>query len=153
MLHWKQHGEISPVAWRTGGVSGSSAEYLARTEALPRGEIAAMALKSMSRLTSIFLALFMLLSIGLVYWQIIQPTPLATFTYSPDFCASNNQPVRGRILDRNGVVLATSEYDPKAPCNYRRHYCVPSLSPLLGYFSYLFQSGGLEDVYDNYLTG
>jgi peptidoglycan glycosyltransferase len=112
-----------------------------------------MALKSMSRLTNVFLALFMLLSIGLVYWQVIQQKALSASVYNPRLCDVGNQPVRGSIYDRNGVLLAYSEYDPKAPCNYRRIYCFPSLSPLIGYFSYIYGKTGIEEAYDNYLTG
>jgi len=109
--------------------------------------------KSISRLTNVFLALFMLLSVGLVYWQVFQSQTLATSTYNPSLCDIGNQPVRGSIYDRNGVLLAYSEADPKATCNYRRYYCFPSLSPIIGYFSYNYGETGLEQAYDDTLTG
>jgi peptidoglycan glycosyltransferase len=109
--------------------------------------------RSISRLTNVFLALFMLLSVGVVYWQVFQSQTLATSTYNPSLCDVGNQPVRGSIYDRNGVLLAYSQVDPKAPCNYRRYYCFPSLSPIIGYFSYIYGETGLEAAYDNILTG
>jgi peptidoglycan glycosyltransferase len=109
--------------------------------------------KSISRLTSVFLALFMLLSVGAVYWQVFQSQALATSTYNPSLCDIGNQPVRGSIYDRNGILLAYSQADPKAPCNYRRYYCFPSLSPIIGYFSYIYGETGLEQAYDDILTG
>lgn len=109
--------------------------------------------RSISRLTNVFLALFMLLSVGVVYWQVFQSKTLATSTYNPSLCDIGNQPVRGNIYDRNGILLAYSQADTKAPCNYRRYYCFPSLSPIIGYFSYIYGETGLEEAYDDILTG
>lgn len=109
--------------------------------------------RSISRLTNVFLALFMLLSVGVVYWQVFKSQSLATSTYNPSLCDIGNQPVRGSIYDRNGVLLAYSQVDTKAPCNYRRYYCFPSLSPIIGYFSYIYGETGLEAAYDDILTG
>ena len=109
--------------------------------------------RSISRLTNVFLALFMLLSVGAVYWQVFQSKQLATSKYNPSLCDVGNQPVRGSIYDRNGILLAYSAQDSKAPCNYRRYYCFPSLSPIIGYFSYNYGETGLEEAYDDILTG
>ncbi len=110
--------------------------------------------RSISRVTNIFLALFLLLSIGVVYRQVFQSKELATNQYNPSLCDIGNQPVRGSIYDRNGILLAYSaEEEGKAPCNYRRYYCFPSLSPIIGYFSYIYGVTGLEQAYDDILTG
>jgi peptidoglycan glycosyltransferase len=109
--------------------------------------------RSISRLTNVFLALFMLLSVGVVYWQVFQSKTLATSKYNPSLCDIGNQPVRGSIYDRNGVLLAYSQEDKKAPCNYRRYYCFPSLSPIIGYFSYIYGETGIEEAYEDILTG
>src|SRR5579885_3635090 len=109
--------------------------------------------RSIGRLTNVFLALFLLLSGGIVYWQVFDAQALTTSTYNPRRCDVGNQPVRGSIYDRNGVLLAYSQQDPNAPCNYRRYYCFPSLSPIIGYFSYIYGETGLEETYDDYLTG
>lgn len=109
--------------------------------------------RSIGRVTNVFLALFLLLSGGIVYWQVFQSQTLTTSTYNPRRCDVGNQPVRGSIYDRNGVLLAYSQQDPNAPCNYRRYYCFPSLSPIIGYFSYIYGESGLEATYDDYLTG
>jgi len=109
--------------------------------------------RSIGRLTNVFLALFLLLSGGIVYWQVFQSQTLTTSTYNPRRCDVNNQPVRGSIYDRNGVLLAYSVADPKATCNYRRYYCFPSLSPIIGYYTSNHGEAGLEATYDGYLTG
>src|SRR5215813_6117806 len=109
--------------------------------------------KSIYRIINVFLTLFMLLSIGAVYRQVFQSQDLATSEYNPSLCDVGNQPIRGSIYDRNGVLLAYSQEDRQAPCNYRRYYCFPSLSPIIGYYSIAFDKAGLEDAYDDILTG
>src|SRR5215471_8504155 len=109
--------------------------------------------RSIGRLTNVFLALFLLLSGGIVYWQVFQAQTLSTSTYNPRRCDVGNQPIRGSIYDRNGVLLAYSVQENNAPCNYRRYYCFPSLSPIIGYFSYIYGETGLEEAYDDILTG
>lgn len=60
---------------------------------------------------------------------------------------------RGRILDRNGQVLAYSVKDPLSPGGWRRRYTVPSLSNIIGYFSPIFGVTGLEKYYNQDLSG
>jgi peptidoglycan glycosyltransferase len=60
---------------------------------------------------------------------------------------------RGRILDRNGVVLAYSVKDPTSPGGWRRRYPYPSLSPIIGYFSPIYGVTGLEEYYNQVLAG
>jgi peptidoglycan glycosyltransferase len=60
---------------------------------------------------------------------------------------------RGRILDRNGVVLAYSVKDPLSPGGWRRRYTFPSLSPIIGYFSPIYGVTGLEKYYNQTLSG
>ncbi|MGH2479543.1 MAG: penicillin-binding transpeptidase domain-containing protein, partial [Ktedonobacteraceae bacterium] len=63
------------------------------------------------RLTNIFLILFVALSAGLVYWQVIvaaQVTSNPALTYTRQ-CTSESAPQRGKIFDRNGVLLAYSD--------------------------------------------
>src|SRR5579883_1992201 len=55
---------------------------------------------------------------------------------------------RGRILDRNGVVLAYSVKDSKSPGGWRRRYPFPSLSPIIGYFSPIYGVTGIEKYYN-----
>ncbi|GER88316.1 penicillin-binding protein [Dictyobacter vulcani] len=65
-----------------------------------------------------------------------------------------NAPLRGRILDRNGVVLAESVPDKSALCGYVRRYSEPSLAGLIGY--YVPEYGlidGIEKQYSSILNG
>jgi len=72
-------------------------------------------------------------------------------------CSSDNAPIRGRILDRNGVVLAYSKPSNNPTlCGYQRVYTkdAQSLEGVIGYYiSPLFGSTGIEKQFDAYLNG
>jgi len=72
-------------------------------------------------------------------------------------CSSDNAPIRGRILDRNGLVLAYSKPSNNPTlCGYQRVYTkdAQSLEGVIGYYiSPLFGSTGIEKQFDAYLNG
>ena len=71
---------------------------------------------SIRKLTNLFVILFVLLSGGLVYWQVVAAQQVAANPHNNRHCLPDSAPIRGRILDRNGVVLAYSKkVDPNAP--------------------------------------
>jgi peptidoglycan glycosyltransferase len=78
---------------------------------------------------------------------------LAQGDYDPRRCPPFDAPLRGKIYDRNGVLLAESVPDSAATCGYRRKYYDPTLSPLIGYFSYRFGTAGIESAYNDVLSG
>ena len=99
-----------------------------------------------------------------------QPTPTETVLPTPTFIptvtpapptptpviSANCQDAlgaRGRILDRNGVVLAYSVKDPLSPGGWRRRYPFPSLSPIIGYFSPIYGVTGIEKYNNSTLAG
>jgi len=115
---------------------------------------------SIRKITNLFVILFVLLSGGLVYWQVVAAQQVAANPHNIRHCLPDSAPIRGRILDRNGVVLAYSrKVDPNAPnagivCGYQRVYTDPSLAGLIGYYiSPLFSSIGIEHEFDSYLNG
>ena len=114
---------------------------------------------SIRRLTYLFIILFVGLSAGLVYWQVVVAQQVASNTYSTFSrqCSSDNAPIRGRILDRNGVVLAYSKPSNNPTlCGYQRVYTkdAQSLEGVIGYYiSPLFGSTGIEKQFDAYLNG
>ncbi len=83
----------------------------------------------------------------------LQPSP--TLVPTPVISANCQDALgqRGRILDRNGVVLAYSVKDSHAPDGWRRHYTLPSLSPTIGYFSPIYGVTGIESFYNQTLSG
>ncbi|HLZ80032.1 MAG TPA: penicillin-binding transpeptidase domain-containing protein, partial [Ktedonobacteraceae bacterium] len=108
------------------------------------------------KLTQLFIIFFIALSAVLVYWQAVVAQQVASNIHNSRHCLSDNAPVRGRIFDRNGVLLADSK-PSDGICGYQRHYYLknyPSLAGLIGYYiSPLFGSSGIEHQYDNYLSG
>ena len=108
------------------------------------------------KLALLFIVFFMALSAVLVYWQAVVAQQVAANIHNSRHCLSDSAPVRGRIFDRNGVLLAESK-PSNAICGYQRYYYLnnyPSLAGLIGYYiSPLYGSSGIERQYDNYLSG
>ncbi len=114
---------------------------------------------SIRRLTNIFLILFVALSGGLVYWQVVVAQQVASnpyLTYTRQ-CTSETAPIRGSIYDSKGVLLAYSKPSTLPNlCGYQRIYtpAAQGLEGLIGYYiSPLFGSTGIEKQYNNYLSG
>lgn len=107
---------------------------------------------SIRKLTYIFVILFIGLSGGLVYWQVVKADNVIATVHNPRRCSAENSPVRGRIFDRNGVLLAESV--PANVCGgYIRHYTDPSLAALIGYYAPGAYVPGIEGQYNDVLTG
>ena len=105
------------------------------------------------RLTNLFIIFFLALSGGLVYWQVVVAQQVTANPHNIRHCLADAAPVRGRIFDRNGVLLAESK-PSNSGCGYLRHYNEPSLAGLIGYYiSSLYSSIGIGEQYDDYLTG
>jgi peptidoglycan glycosyltransferase len=110
---------------------------------------------SIRKLTLLFVAFFVAVSAGLVYWQVVVAPQVTSNVHNSRSCMSDSAPIRGKIYDRNGVLLA--ETVPAASgtgCGYVRRYTDPSLAGLIGYYAgTLYNSTGVEHQYDSYLTG
>ncbi len=125
---------------------------------------------SIRRLSLVFMALFIAASVGLVYWQVVVAQQVASnpvMTLGRK-CLPDATPKRGRIFDRNGVLLAYSELipahtnNPNADnlCVYQRVYTHPSMAPIIGYYvsstfcaETPYCEAGVEKQFDNYLSG
>ncbi|GCE31441.1 penicillin-binding protein [Dictyobacter alpinus] len=108
---------------------------------------------SIRKLTYIFVVLFVALSGGLVYWQVIKADNVVATVHNPRRCLRENSPVRGRIFDRNGVLLAESIPDNNACGGFIRHYTDPSLASVIGYYAPGSFIPGVEGEYNDVLTG
>src|SRR5512135_623290 len=85
------------------------------------------------KLTLMFVALFIALSAGLVYWQVVVAQQVTSNVHNSRACMPDSAPVRGNIYDRNGVLLAET-VPAKTGCGYARRYTDPSLAGLIGYY-------------------
>lgn len=106
---------------------------------------------SIRKLTLIFVALFIGLSAGLVYWQVVVAQQVTANPHNSRPYLNSNAPVRGKIFDRNGVLLADSQPAPNG--GFVRHYYDPSLAGLIGYYVPNFAPTGVEAQYNDYLSG
>lgn len=107
------------------------------------------------KLMMAFIGLFMLLSGGLVYWQVGVASQVTANPHNSRSCTPDSAPARGNIYDRNGILLAKSmPFSSALGCSYMRVYTDPSLAGLIGYYaSPLLPSTGIEHQFDAYLNG
>src|SRR5215813_3980314 len=118
-------------------------------------------------LTNAFILLLLAISGVAVYVQLGNSAPLGgqelvggQYETLARKCPPTDKPLRGRILDRNGNVIAATVPDgpdDHFPCGYHRvfaNWAVTSgLAPLIGYYTYNHGSAGVEQSYDDYLSG
>ena len=102
------------------------------------------------RLATTLLAGFLVVAGALGYWQVMQADALIARANNPRTLDEDRRVVRGRMLDRNGAVLARNGEGEGAP---HRAYAYPALVHTVGYYSTRFGSSGLERAYDSYLRG
>jgi peptidoglycan glycosyltransferase len=90
-------------------------------------------------------------ALGAGYWQVLRADDLSHDPSDAGVIAAARSTVRGRILDRDGRVLATNRRDPSG--ELYRVYADRSLSAPLGYVSSLYGSAGLEAADASVLLG
>jgi penicillin-binding protein A len=91
------------------------------------------------------------LAAGAGYWQVVRAGPLSSARDNPAVVAAQRQALRGRIVDRDGTVLADNRRDQNG--EPYRIYRDPVMSPVIGYASRQFGTAGLERAYDAALLG
>ncbi|HET6316938.1 MAG TPA: penicillin-binding protein 2 [Chloroflexota bacterium] len=94
-------------------------------------------------------ACFAVIAVALGYWQVAR-SDLAGDPANPRVAEQRLYQPRGRILDRNGVVLASSEPTPEG---MMRRYPKPSLVHTIGFYSPRFGETNLEQAFDAELRG
>ena len=103
------------------------------------------------RLAVVFVIIFGLISIDLVYWQVIDASSLSANVANPRNLTTANSVLRGRIYDRNGVLLVGRRVYGDG--YVQPLYYDPSLAQTIGYHSYRYTDTGLESTLAPYLSG
>jgi peptidoglycan glycosyltransferase len=85
------------------------------------------------------------------YWQVFRSPDLSTAADNPGVIAAARNVVRGKIVDRDGKVLATTKRDANG--DPYRVYPERSVSAVVGYASRRFGTAGLERSYAAELIG
>src|SRR5687767_10786910 len=93
------------------------------------------------QLFQVFSFLFILLSGGLVYWQIVRSPALQVVPENPRLVEEEARIVRGEVLDRQGKPLVVNE-------GGNRKYIVSSLAHTLGFVNPRLGPTGLEESQD-----
>jgi peptidoglycan glycosyltransferase len=104
-----------------------------------------------ARLSLVLALVYGGLTLGAGYWQVFRADDLSRDPADAGVIAAARSVVRGRVLDRDGHILATSRRD--AAGEPYRVYADASLSAPLGYTSRLYGSAGLEAAYASELLG
>lgn len=93
-----------------------------------------------------FLAIGMLL----VFWSVVRGQALSVRDDNPRYVDAALSTMRGRILDRNGLVLVSSEIEDGG---VNRTYVSPGAGPAVGFYSFRYGTSGIENGLDAILSG
>lgn len=107
---------------------------------------------TIQRLGRIFLFAFAIVALTLGYWGLLRRDELLARQDNPRTLLIEQGIRRGRILDRNNVVLAETHIDPTTGLG-TRDYPEPAVAPVVGYYSLRHGVGGIEAAYDDTLRG
>ncbi len=85
------------------------------------------------------------------YWSVVRSDWLVAREDNPRRVTYERGIVRGRILDRDGEILAGVTVGPSGLVT--RTYPVPQAAPVVGYASLRYGTGGIEAAFDETLRG
>jgi len=106
--------------------------------------------RRIERLALAILVGFAALALTLTYWSVVRSDTLAARTDNPRLVEAERRVQRGRILDRDGAILAESVAINGA---LGRVYPVAEVGPAVGYYSVRFGAAGIEQALDATLRG
>ena len=102
------------------------------------------------RVGALLLFGFLLVAAALGYWQVFQVVPAEQATRDPRLYELEARVQRGDIVDRRGKALATTESTTRG---FVRRYPAAAAAPVVGYPSSRYGRGGLEERFDDRLSG
>ncbi|GEM_PF-311760 len=109
-------------------------------------------MKELRRVALATLSAFLLIALTAAYWSVIAAEGLLQREDNPRLVEAEAIIHRGRVYDRQGILLATTtvNYDG---IGLRRLYPHPEVAPAVGYYSAQFGVSGIEATYDALLRG
>lgn len=107
-------------------------------------------LKPYTLIGTIFLAGLFVIGLFTGWWSMVRASDLLTRSDNPRRAISDSYVLRGKILDRNNLILAEST---GAVGHYVRTINLPSLSATVGYSNPDYGQTGIEYSMDGYLRG
>jgi len=93
---------------------------------------------------------FLAVAGSLVFWIVVRSEAILARDDNPRVVEAELRIQRGRILDRNGTVLAHTVGQPDA---LARTYPFATIGPAVGYYSFRHGTAGIEAGYDDVLRG
>ncbi|MBK8901257.1 MAG: hypothetical protein IPM53_08745 [Anaerolineaceae bacterium] len=93
---------------------------------------------------------FLAVAVSLAFWGVVRSDAILARDDNPRLVEAELRIQRGRILDRNGTVLAHTVGQPEALV---RTYPFETIGPAVGYYSFRHGTAGIEAGYDAVLRG
>lgn len=101
-------------------------------------------------ISRIIILAFVITAFTLVFWSILRADTILVRDDNPRQVDAELQIQRGRILDRNGEILAETIGSPN---NLIRVYPHGQIGPAVGYYNFRYGTDGIEDSFDEILRG
>lgn len=105
---------------------------------------------NIQQVARLILIAFILTAFSLVFWSILRAEDILARDDNPRQVDAVLQIQRGRILDRNGRLLAET-IGPET--DLERHYPNSLIGPAVGYYSFRYGTAGVEDSFNTTLRG
>jgi peptidoglycan glycosyltransferase len=102
------------------------------------------------KLGATILISFMALAIGMAYWAVVRSDTLLAREDNPRLIEIEQLVQRGRIVDRNDIVLAETSATSEG---LNRNYPVQDSGPAVGYYDIRYGTAGIEQTLDPILRG
>src|SRR5688572_8243562 len=107
--------------------------------------------RNLEKLQLVLLSGFLVVALALGYWQFFRQDDLLARPTNPRIAEEARRVVRGKIVDRTGKALAENVPTPGGASE--RTYPVGGLANVVGYHSERYGNSGIEERYDEYLSG